>query len=404
MIVSTRAAASLELKHEQRAQARTWQARAREFGAQVIHPLGQVLDRVDPQAAVAAGSPLYDLLAQAHREGYTRLSDSPQRGGIGLPSSAEYLALEELATADAGLAVLLIAAPSPFRWASAVSFGRLARSLSLPYFHLERLDWVGCYATVEQATLRAMPAVGGWLLTGSTDAIPGAAVATHAALACSTESARGVGPALAIVPLDRPGVGRGPASAEFGLRTQARAPLAFAGVRLSSDELLLPPRTGAGLVRAVSALDHIANAIAAVGLGRAAYEGALRAIRETAGHRGGVAEREQVQVRVFRLFTLLEAARATTRAAHRRAGSGARAGDAESLHRAAAAHAFAAEAAFAITQGALDLCGRCADACGDVEFLDGSIFRPEKLVRDARYHQVGRPAGGSVALLAAENR
>jgi alkylation response protein AidB-like acyl-CoA dehydrogenase len=404
MIVSTRAAASLELKHEQRAQARTWQARAREFGIDVIHPLGQILDRMDPQAAVAAGSPLHDLLAQAQREGYTRLTDSPQRGGVGLSSSAEYLVLEELATADAGLAVLLIAAPSPFRWASAVSFGRLARSLSLPYFRLERLDWVGCYATVEQGTLRATPAVGGWLLTGTTDPVPGAAIATHAALACSTRSVGADGQAVAIVPLDRAGVCRGPASVQFGLRAQARAPLALAGVRLSSDELVLPPRTGAGPVRAVSALDHIANAIAAVGLARAAYEGALRSVRESAGHRDGLTEREHAQGRLFRLFTLLEAARATTRAAHRRAESGSRLGDLQSLHRAAAAHSFAAEAAFAIAEGARDLCRGRADACGDVEYLDGSIFRPEKLLRDARYHQFGRPVGASIALLAAENR
>jgi acyl-CoA dehydrogenase len=102
MIVSTRAAASLELKHELKTEARTWQVRAREFAEEVIQPLGQALDRMDAQAAVAPGSPVYDLLAQAHREGYTRLTDSPQRGGIGLSHGAEYLVLEELARADAG--------------------------------------------------------------------------------------------------------------------------------------------------------------------------------------------------------------------------------------------------------------------------------------------------------------
>ncbi len=389
MIVSTRAAASLELKHELRSQARTWQARAREFAEEVIEPVGDVLDRIEPTAATAVGSPLYDLLAQAHREGFTRLTDSPQRGGIGLSSGAEYLVLEELATADAGLALLLIAAPLPFRWAGAASFGRLARRLSLPYFHLERLDWVGCYAPVERGAITATPDVGGWLLSGSTDSIPGAAIATHAALACTTtEPAAGAGPALAIVPLDRPGVTRGQAEAQFGLRAQARAPLCLDAVRLSSDELLLPPRTSPGLVGAASAIDHTANAIAAVGLARAAYEGTLRLTRESIGH-GGITVPEPAERRLFRLFTLLTAARATARAAHRRIHSGLRFGDSEALQQAAAAYAFAADAAYAIVDGAMDLCSPRANACGDVEYLDGSIFRPEKLLRDARCHKVG---------------
>jgi alkylation response protein AidB-like acyl-CoA dehydrogenase len=146
----------------------------------------------------------------------------------------------------------------------------------------------------------------------------------------------------------------------------------------------------------------VTNAIAAVGLGRAAYEGALRLVRERLDY-GGVREQERAERVLFRLFTLLEAARATTRAAHRRTCSGSQFGDVQSLRHAAAAHAFAAETAFAIVDGAIDLCRFCTDARGEVEYLDGSIFRPEKLLRAARYHRFGRPAGGNPGLLAAQN-
>jgi alkylation response protein AidB-like acyl-CoA dehydrogenase len=403
MIVSTRAAASLELKHELKAEARTWQARAREFAEEVIQPLGQVLERMDAQAVVAPGSPVYDLLAQAHREGYTRLTDSPQRGGVGLSHDTEYLVLEELATADAGLAALLIGAPLPFRWAGAVSFGRLARSLSLPYFRLERLDWSGCYAPGGHGSVRAVPAPGGWMLAGSTASVLGAATATHAALSCTIDAGARGGQALAIVPLDRPGVSRGPAAEQPGVRSEARARLVLNGVRLSSDELLIPPRTSAGLVGVASVLGHVTSAIAAVGLGRAAYEGALRLVREGLDY-GGVMEHEQAERRLFGLFTLLEAARATTRAAHRHTWSGSQSGDSQSLRQAAAAHAFAADAAFAIVDGAIDLCSRCADARGEVRYLDGSSFCPERLSRSIRYHRIGRPAGGNPGLLAAQIR
>jgi alkylation response protein AidB-like acyl-CoA dehydrogenase len=402
MIVSTRAAASLELKHELKTEARTWQVRAREFAEEVIQPLGQALDRMDAQAAVAPGSPVYDLLAQAHREGYTRLTDSPQRGGIGLSHGAEYLVLEELARADAGLAALLITAPLPFRWAGAASFGRLARSLSLPYFRLERLDWSGCYAPFEHGGLRAAPADGGWLLAGSTGLVLGAATATHAALSCAIDAGAPGGEALAIVPLDRPGVRRGPAADRPGLRTQARARLTLDGVRLGNEELLIPPRTSAGLVGAACALGHVTHAIAAVGLGRAAYEGVLRLVRERSYY-GAVTELDQAERRLFELYTLLEAARATTRAAHRHTWSGSPSDAIESLRQATAAHAFAADTVCAVVNGAFDLCSQWTDARGEVEYVDGSIFCPEKLLRDARSHRVGRPDGGSHGLLATLN-
>jgi len=401
MIVTTPAAASLELNHELKAEARMWHARAREFAAEVVKPLGQVLDRMDARAAVAFGSPVYDYLAQAHREGYTRLRDSPQRGGIGLARAAEYLVLEELACADAGLAVLAIVAPQPFRWAGAVGFGRLARDLALPYFRGERLDWCGCHAAVDHAGLRATSAPGGWLLAGRTELVPGAAVATHAALACTTEAGAAERPALAIVPLDRPGVSRGPAPDQLGLRTQAQARLVFDGVPLSHDELFVPPRAGLGLVGLASTLDHVAKAIAAVGIGRAAYEGALRLAGEHVHEGRLLAEHGHVGRRLFRMFTLLEAARALTRAAHLAAGDGSALGDGPLQH-ATAAHAFATEVATEIVDGAMDLCSRRADARGVVEYLDGSTFDPEKLLRDVRSCTVARPcSSASPAPLAA---
>ena len=294
----------------------------------------------------------------------------------------------------------LIAAPLPFRWAGAVCFGRLARDLSLPYFRGERMDWCGCHAAADHTGLRATRAPGGWLLAGRTDWAPGAAIATHAALACTTEAGASDRRAVAIVSLDRPGVSRGPAIDQLGLRTQARAQLVFDGVALSHDELFVPPRAGLGLVGTASALDHVAKAIAAVGIGRAAYEGALRLAREHEHEGRPLAEHDHVRRRLFRLFTLLEAARALTRAAHLATGGGSGLGDGRLQH-ATAAHAFATEAAVEIVDGAMELCSHRADACGVVEYLDGSTFHPEKLLRDARSCTVARPDSARPAPLAA---
>ena len=396
MIACTPAGASLELK----AEARVWLARAREFADEVVRPLGRVLDRMDAQSAVDLGSPVRDFLVQAHREGYTRLSDSPQRGGIGLSAAAEYLVLEELAAADAGLAVLLMASPIPFRWSGASSLGRLARDVSLPYFRGERLDWIGCAAVAERARLRAIPDSGGWVLSGRTGWVPGAAIATHAAIACTVAAGGSVRCALAIVPLDRWGVSRGRALDELGLRTQARARLALDGVGLAGDELLVAPRASLGVVGAACALDHVVHAIAAVGIGRAAYEGALRVVRERVYKGTPPADHRHGRRLLFRLFTLLEAARALTRSAHLHTCREAGRGDG-AIQQASAAHSFAIDAARKIVDGAMELCARSADARGVVEHLDGSTFQPEKLLRDAQSCKFAPPASESHVALAA---
>ena len=397
MIVSTPAAASLELKHELKAEARTWLAKAREFAEEVVRPLGKVLDRMDAAGAVALDSPLRDFLAQAHREGYTRLSDSQQRGGVGLSAAAEYLVLEELASADAGLAVLLCAAPLPFRWAGAGCFGRLARDLSLPYFRGERIDWIGCCAAAEDTRLRASATAGGWLLRGRTGWVPGAAIATHAAIACVVGAGSADGCALAIVPLERAGVSRSPALDRLGLRSEACAKLTLEGVEMSRDELLLSPRAGFGLLGSAAVFDHVVGAIAAAGIARAAYDGALRLLREGARHGTAPAELGGARRRLFRMFTLLEATRALTRAAHLYASEGSGRDDGLLQH-ATAAHGFAIEAAQEIVDGAMALCAHRADARGVVEYLDGSTFQPEKLLRDARCANVAWPASASLPL------
>ena len=396
MIACTPAGASLELK----AEARVWLARAREFADEVVRPLGRALDRMDAQSAVAVDSPVRDFLVQAHREGYTRLGDSPQRGGVGLSPAAEYLVLEELAAADAGLAVLLLASPIPFRWAGAASFGPLARDISLPYFHGERRDWIGCAAVAERARCRAIPDSGGWLLSGHTGWVPAGAIATHAAIACTAQAGGSVRCALAIVPLDRWGVSRSGALDELGLRTQARARLVLDRVSLAADELLVAPRASLGIVGAASALDHLVHAIAAVGIGRAAYEGALRVARER-GYKGTLpADHRHARRLLFRLFTLLEAARALTRSAHLQTCGEAVRGDG-AIQQASAAHSFAIESARKIVDGAMELCTRSADARGVVEYLDGSTFQPERLLRDAQSCKFARPASESHEPLAA---
>ena len=383
---------------------RIWQARAREFAQEVVRPVGQVLDRMESHDAVGPSSPIHGFLAQAHREGFTRLTDPVHLGGHGLTRGAEYAVLEELAAADAGLTAVLIAAPLPFRWARTRGTGRLAAAIAAPYVSGERTDWVGCFAAAPAGRIRATRDGAGWLLAGATSPwVPGAAVATHAVVACTVSAQRRDRHALAIVPLDRDGVSRRPAIDLLGLRAQARAQLFLDGVHLEDDELLLQAPGGPDPAITACALDHVATAVAAVGIARSAYDGSARLACE-ADRRGLRWRTTGSRPAAFRMFTLLEATRAITRAAHVHSHRQADAGEPCSLRQASAAHAFATAAASEIVDVAIELCARRADPRGVVEFLDGSTFRPEKLLRDAQSNKVARPAGIRPAPLVAAHR
>lgn len=379
--------ASHELEPQLSDEARTWQLRAREFGEEVVRPIGAVLDRMDHRAAVAPGSPIFDFLAQAHREGLTRLTDPRDLGGCGLSRMTEYIVLEELAVADAGLTALLIAAPLPFRWAGTLGSPGLAAELSVPYTGGVHPDWVGCCAAAGRPGLvRAVRDGEGWSLDGVTSPwVTGAATATHAMIACSVA---GTGrPAVALVPLDRPGISRALPPDPLGLRSQARARIVLQDVRVTVDELLIEPPGGPSLVGAARALAHVSTAVLAVGIARAAYEGAYRWRSEHAG--GGLDD--HASRRLFGMFSQLEAARAVTRAVHRYTCGRADAGDGSSIQHAAAANAFATEAACEVVDGAMDLCGREAADRQGVTYPDGSSFHLEKLLRDAQSYRVLRP-------------
>jgi alkylation response protein AidB-like acyl-CoA dehydrogenase len=392
MTASTPQVGSLALDLEPADPAAACQAWAREFAQEVVVPVGQVLDRMDSQQAVAPASPVFDFLAQAHREGFTRLTDSPERGGRGLSRTAEYVVLEELAAADAGLAAVLIAAPLPFRWAAAAGLDEVAA----PFFSAEG-GWSGCCAADRPGSrVRAARHGAGWLLTGSTSAwVTGAATATHALLACALEDDRR---ALAVVALDRPGVRRGPALDLLGLRAQGRARIVLDGVWVAAHELAPVDAT---IVDGVRALAHSSAAVVAVGIARAAYDGTVRLAHEDVFDGRVLVEHDDVRRRLMRMLILLEAARSMACAVHAETGERVDAGEPASLQHAAAAQAFATEAAFEIVDCAMVLCGGRADACGGVEYLDGTTFHPQKLLRDAQSYKVARPAGARPAPLAA---
>jgi alkylation response protein AidB-like acyl-CoA dehydrogenase len=348
----------------------------------VVRPLGIALDRLTGPQAVAPASPLHEFIAVAHRERFTRLTDSAALGGAGIGATAEYVVLEELAAADGGLTALLIAAPLPFRWAHTAGASSLDERLVRPYFGGSAPAWSGCMVwPVPRGLPRARRDTRGWLLSGATGAaITGAASATHAAIACVLDRPVELR-ALAILPLDRPGVERRPAEERVGLRARAAARLELSDVRVQRDELILQRGHDATLTAGPLAVDQLAAAIVCVGIARSAYEGAAR----WAAERGASATGSVALMR-----SMLERARAMTLAAHRHTHSRLAAGYLVSPERAVVARRLASQTAAELARRALWIAGPGGLDPEGVEYLDGSRFRPEKLVRDAYEHSVIR--------------
>jgi alkylation response protein AidB-like acyl-CoA dehydrogenase len=356
-------------------EARAWKLRAAEFAEELVHPLGLALDRLGAEQAVGPTSPLYEFLAQAHAEQFTRLSDSAALGGAGISRETEYHVLEELAAADAGLAALLIAAPLPFRWALLAGRGTSAERVARDFFAGDTRSLSGCvHASARTAQTRARRDGYGWRLHGATRTpVIGAASASHAIIACPAAD-RVEGPALVILPLERVGVMRMLPEGRLGLRAGAAAALSFSDVRVEREELLVDGSPRGELAAGLLAVEHLAAAIAGVGIARSAFEGAVRWCSERPAQTTGW---------VAPMRAMLDRARALTRAAHCYTRGQLAAGRSASPQNAAFARMLASRTAAQLACQALSIPGAEALDPDGVEHLDGSRFRPEKLVRDA---------------------
>ena len=352
---------------------RSWDERSPEFAAEVVGPLGLLIDRLAAHEALAPDSPLHEFLPLANREGFTRLTTPVAEGGAGLGRAAEYAVLEELAAADAGLMLLLAAAPLAFALAGAVGAATLRKRLTVPFPARAHADATGCVVSADDGVVRLARDGDGWRAIGSTrHAVTGGATATVAVVACSTVGVD-ARPALAFIPLQRPGTRRAAYLAGPGLRARAPASLCFCATHLTSDEVALGPRAET-IAESLSAHQHLVSAVAAVGIARAAVDGAGRWLTEHGLN--GVRE-------IDRLRGRLEIVRGAVRNLYIRSLAADDPGAPVPVHPAATAHALAADTATAIVRRAIGLCGIPAVSSAGIAHLDRTRFHPEKLLRDA---------------------
>jgi alkylation response protein AidB-like acyl-CoA dehydrogenase len=226
-------------------------------------------------------------------------------------------------------------------------------------------------------------------------------VATHATLFVNIDASGLDRGGIAIVPLDLPGISRGEPMDKLGLRALPQGQLIFDNVRIPRRYMIVEPEQYKEVLHATHVGANVATALLAFGTGRAAYEGALKWTKERVQGGKVIYDHQATRLRLFRMFTQLEAARSMCRAVYKYNYAKLDAQEDGRIEHSCAAKVFTTDAAFEIADTAIQLCGdRGLDRHG-VVYKDGTVFPAEKLLRDAKAYKIADGENTLLMLLGA---
>ncbi|MGA2284961.1 MAG: acyl-CoA dehydrogenase family protein [Dehalococcoidia bacterium] len=385
------------------------------FAAEIARPASIELDTLaDPQAVIDAGSPLWDVYRK-HYELERHLMAMPEDlGGADMKGLDSQIVAEEMGWGAADIAVSLGASALPFSTAllSAQISGnqRLMDEIVMPYVKDRAAKVIGCWAITEPEhgsdTLAAR--VGDindertaldtrgrrdgddWLISGAKAAwVSNGTIASHAMVHFAVDRSKGaMGSAVAMVPLDLPGVSRGKPLNKLGQRALNQGELFFDDVRIPNDYVLVQPEMYGLAADLILATANGGIGACFAGLARAAYEEAMAYCKQRVQGGKLLCEHQLVQRKLFDMFVKVESARQLSRAVLTY--------NATAMlplaHLGIAAKVYCTEVAFQVASDAVQL-------FGGLGLSKGCLV--EKLFRDARSAMIEDGANDMLALAAA---
>ncbi len=316
----------------------------RKFGAEVMRPAGVELDKLhDPADVIAQGSVLWDVFRIARELGLHKIRIPKAMGGIkeDVDPITEYLIAEELGYADAGLAISLGVSAMPFYTAASLvpyfPGKKFLREMVSQFVEDNDGGLIGCWAITEPdhgtdwtlggddpkcgPSVKAVLRDNEYVINGQKSAwVSNGTIATHALLHVGLDPDMGMkGQGLALVSLDLDGISRGKPLDKIGQRPLNQGEIFFDDVRIPADNMVLTPtmREALGMNELLEerSLAEVNGGMAAVfaGVARAALDEALNYAKERV--QGGVAiiEHQNIKLKLFKMFTMVEAARASAR-------------------------------------------------------------------------------------------
>lgn len=288
----------------------------------------QRMAREFAQAEIAPYTAAWDRDAHFERSVITRMGElgflgmliPEQYGGLGLDTCTYVVALEEIAAADASIAVAMsvhnsLPTQMLLRWGSEEQKARFLAPMA-------RGEWLGAFALSEPeagsdaASLRTQAVRDGdcWVLNGTKAWVTNGNTADVIIAMARTDppnerrGARGIS-AFIITP-DLPGFHVGKKEDKLGLRASPTVQLTFDNLRVPAENLL--GVEGSGFIYALQSLDNgrLGIAAQALGIARAAMEHSVAYAAERRQFGKPIKEFEAIQFKLADMATRITAARA----------------------------------------------------------------------------------------------
>ncbi len=385
------------------------------FAAEIARPASLELDTLaDPQAVIDADSPLWQVYRK-HYELERHLMAMPEDlGGANLMGLDAHIVAEEMGWGAADFAISLGAAAMPFSTAllAAQMTGnqRVIDEIVMPYVRDREAKVIGCWAITEPQHGSDCLAVGigdvndertafdtrgrrdgdDWLICGAKAAwVSNGTIASHAMLHFAVDRSKGMAAsAIAIVPLDLPGVSRGKPLNKLGQRALNQGEVYLDDVRIPKEYVIVEPELYVLAADMVLATANGGMGACFTGLARAAYEEAMGYCKQRVQGGKLLCEHQLVQRKLFDMFVKVESARQLSRAALTYNATAM-----PPLSRLGiAAKVYCTEVAFQVASDAVQL-------FGGMGLSKGCLV--EKLFRDARSALIEDGANDMLALAAA---
>ncbi len=307
----------------------------KKFGTDVMRPAGIELDKLhDPADVIAEGSVLWDVFKKHRELGLHKMGIPKALGGMQeeVDPMSRLLIGEEMGYADAGLTISLGVSNMPFDMAALFPNPEL-QNLAQEYCEDTEGKMIGCWAITEpdhgsdwvigSDDPRCGPSVRGvlkgdeYIVNGEKSAwVSDGTIATHAVFHVGLDPSKGMqGQGLAMIPLDLPGISRGKPLDKIGQRPLNQGSIIFEDARIPKEYMVITPDSGVmeGAGEAILAAANGGMAVVFAGLAKAAFDEAFNYVKKRIQGGVPIIEHQNIKLKIFRMFTMVEAARAATR-------------------------------------------------------------------------------------------
>jgi len=310
--------------------------KVRKFGSEVMRPAGIELDKLrDPAEVIAEGSRLWEVFKKYRELGLHRWDLPKALGGMAedVDPMSRLLVGEELGYADAGLTISLGVSNMPFAMAALFPDPAI-QELARQYTQDTEAKMIGCWAITEPdhggdwslggSNPKCAPSVKAvlegdeYIVNGEKSSwVSNGTIATHAVLHVCLDPSKGMeGTGLALIPLDLPGISRGDPLDKIGQRPLNQGSIFFDDARIPRNYMVIPDpsiMTALGMGELILAGANGGMAVVFAGLAKAAFDEAFKYAKERMQNGVPIFEDQNIKLKLFKMFTMVEAARAAAR-------------------------------------------------------------------------------------------